>query len=242
VITHSTSITAAASSAEAAPAATAIAHRLDVPWIDDVELLIDGRYGRCGTARGRLGIPRLVRASDTSGAARRRGRRAAPARAGRDLGSSRPRPLARAPRGRRPPDGTARSATPCSGRSRRTSPATVRSRPPTTTWPRTAGRWPGSRRSGSSVSSGRTTRCWRATRRRSSCSRARSAIGSRPRSATLAAAPGPLRSAGGRVGARRARVARGGRPQPLCAGARAPTISAAGGQATSQPCALDGRA
>lgn len=26
---------------EAAPAATAIAHRLDVPWIDDVELLID---------------------------------------------------------------------------------------------------------------------------------------------------------------------------------------------------------
>ena len=29
---------------EAAPAATAIAHRLDVPWIDDVELLIDRRY------------------------------------------------------------------------------------------------------------------------------------------------------------------------------------------------------
>ena len=56
---------------EAAPAATAIAHRLDVPWIDDVELLIDGRYRALRHEHeldAEQGFLDWVRASDTGGA------------------------------------------------------------------------------------------------------------------------------------------------------------------------------
>jgi len=55
---------------DACPAATAVAHRLDIPWIEDVELLIEERYRGLRDAHGidqGEEFLRWVRASDTSG-------------------------------------------------------------------------------------------------------------------------------------------------------------------------------